>query len=1086
MKSKQLLFLLPLVLLSWVGLAQDRRITGKIQDSAGQGIPGVSILIKGTTTGTNTDSQGNFALSLKTGSNVLVVSSLGYQKQEVTVGNQSALTITLTDEASDLAEVVVTGYGIQSKKDITGAVAVLDSKTLLATPITNAAQGMQGRIPGVNISNDNSPGGGVMVRIRGFGTINDNSPLYVIDGVPTKGNLNTLNPNDIESMQVLKDASAASIYGSRAGNGVVIVTTRKGKVGKPTLTYDTYFGQQSAWKFLDLLNTQEYADLLWESRTNALNVLRQGVPQPNAALGRIIYPSHAQFGNGARPVLPYWLLPAGSADPNDPRADIARYSLVPTSRNLITRANQQGTDWQREIFDAAPIQNHQIGVSGASESARYFMSLNYFDQQGIMKYTGFKRYSLRANTEFNVSKRFRIGESFQVSYGERIGQPNGNQNESNPISFAYRIQPIIPVYDIAGYYAGTSGPDLDNARNPLAELWRNKDNLDREVRLFGNAYAEFDILPNLTFKTNIGVDYNLFNTRRYRAIDVESSEQAGANTLVQENRYDYSWTWYNTLNYNVTFNDVHRINVLVGVEAIKGFGEFLLAERQGFAIPIISEDLSNRYLFAGRNIAQATGRPYLDYRLASEFAKINYVYNDKYLFDFTARRDRSSRFAPNFRTAFFPAASAGWRLSSEPFMKNVNWVSNAKLRVGWGTTGNQEIGDYNAFTQYASSFESSFYDLNGSRTSSLQGYELSQFGNENAKWETTTSFNAGIDATLLKGKIDVSFDWFKRTTSDMLFPVDVQYTQGVATNPFQNIAEMTNTGIELGINYHGKPQNRDFSYDIGFNLSTYRNVVTRTNGDPANQFFGFNNLRLPTGTVNVTQQGYPLASFFGYVIDGIFQTDEEGRGHVPQFGGVTNFAGQFKFRDVNKDGKVDAGDRTIIGNPHPDFMYGINIAVGYKNLRLDIFGQGVQGNQLFNYVRYWTDFPTFAGNRSRRMLEQSWRPGRTDALLPLPRSNDNISSNPSTYYLEDGSYLRLRNIQLTYSLPKKMFSKLGMSSANVYVQAQNWFTFTKYTGLDPEVNLRNSSGSGQDRQIGVDEGAYPASRTILVGLNLSF
>lgn len=1077
-----------LLWLSGTAYAQDRRVTGRVTSSAdNQGLPGVSVVVKGSATGVVTDGSGNFAITVRNATDVLTVSSIGYQRQEITVGTRSVIDVTLLEDASALEEVVVTGYGTQSKKDITGAVASIDAKTLLAVPITNAAQGLQGRIAGVNVSNDNSPGGGVMVRIRGFGTINDNTPLYVIDGVPTQGNLNTINPNDIESMQILKDASAASIYGSRAGNGVVIITTKKGKAGKPRFSYDAYYGRQSAWKFLDLLNTQEYANLVWEGGINSLNTLQNGVAVPSSGATTLTYPRHAQFGNGQRPVIPYWILPAGSTNPDDPRAADALYNNSPTSRNLITRANQQGTDWYDVIFDPAPIQNHQIGVSGASETARYAISLNYFNQQGIMKHTSYRRYALRSNTEFTVGKRLRIGENFQVSYGERIGQPSGNQSESNPVSFAYRIQPIIPVYDIRGYFAGTSGADLDNARNPLAELWRNKDNKEREVRLFGNAYLDFDLLQNLTFRTSFGVDYNLFNVRRYRAIDVESNEQAGSNSLIQENRYDYTWTWYNTLTYNFALADRHRANVIVGTEAIRSFGESFLAERQGFA----SDDLSNRYLFSGRNIIRADGRPFLDYRLASEFGKINYAFDDRYLFDFTLRRDRSSRFAPKFRTALFPAASAGWRFSQEEFVRGLTWLTDAKVRVGWGRTGNQSIGDYNFATQYASSPESSFYDLTGARTSSFQGYELAQFGNENARWETTTSTNVGLDATFFNGKLDFNFDWFSRRTSDMLFPVEVQLTQGVATNPFQNIGEMTNRGIELGLNYTNNAFRGELTYGVGVNFSTYRNVVTRTNGDPATQYFGFSNLRLPTGTVSVTQQGYPLASFFGYFVDGIFQSDEEAARAPSQFGGATNRAGNFRFRDVSgpdgvPDGLITAADRTIIGNPHPDFMYGFNANVGFKNFRLDVFGQGVQGNQIFNYVRYWTDFPTFAGNRSRRMLEQSWRPGSTNAVLPLPRSSDNVNSNPSTYFLEDGSFLRLRNIQLTYTLPKSLFGKLGFASASVYAQAQNWFTFTKYTGLDPEINLRNSSGIGNDRQLGVDEGAYPASRALLVGLNVGF
>jgi TonB-linked SusC/RagA family outer membrane protein len=1073
--------LLLLIMNSVLAQAQERRVTGKVTTSSdGQGLPGVNVQVQGTNVGTVTDAEGQFTIAVPGNNSVLVISSIGFMKKEIAVGNQSTINVSLSDDVKSLSEVVVTGYGTQNKRDITGSVATVDTKQLLSVPSTNLAQAMQGRVAGVNVSNDNSPGGGVMVRIRGFGTINDNSPLYVIDGTPTKENLNTLNLNDIESMQVLKDASAASIYGSRAANGVVIITTKKGKAGKPVFTYDAYYGQQKAWRFLDLLNTQQYADLLWESRINGQNTnkLVDGAYPAGTTLS---YPDITAFGKGATPVIPFYVNPAGK---KQNEVDESTYNFG--TRNLITRANQQGTDWFDAIFEAAPIQNHQIGVSGATEAARYAMSANIFDQQGIMKFTYFKRYSLRANTEFNVTKKFRVGENLQVAYGERVGQTGGNQSESNPISFAYRIPPIIPRFDVNGYYAGAFGSGLDNSRNPEAEVWRNKDNKAKELRLFGNAYAEWDILPNLTAKTQFGVDYNTYNLNNYRANDPESPEMIGTNTLRADNNYGFTWTWYNTLNYTKTFGDKHRANLMVGTESIRSYFEFVFGERSGFAV----DELANRYLNAGRTIV-GNGGGGREWTLASEFARANYAFDDRYLIDFTLRRDRSSRFAPAFRTAYFPSVSAGWVLSEESFLKgSSSWLNFAKLRIGYGQTGNQEIGNYNAFSTYLSNPETSFYDLAGSNTSALQGYELGQFGNANAKWETTTSTNVGLDATFLGGKLEANLDWYSRITSDMLFPVEVQYTQGRATNPFQNIGEMSNKGVELALNFGDKKG--DFSYSLGGNLATYRNKVIKTTGDPNVQYFGFTT-RLAAAAV--TQQGFPIASFYGYTIDGIFQSDAEGKAHAGQFvantdaakaGNPFNKAGAFKFRDTNNDGVINASDRGIIGSPHPDFTYGINASVGYKNFTLDVFGQGVSGNQIFNYVRYWTDFPTFGGNRSIRMFEDSWRPGKTDAKLPIPRSNDVISSLPSTYYLEDGSYFRLKNIQLGYTLPKTLTDKVRLGSARVYVQGQNWLTFTKYTGLDPELNLRNSSGSGQDIHMGFDEGAYPAARTTLVGLNLTF
>jgi len=1065
----------------------QNRLTGRVTDAADNSpLPGVNVLIKGTGTGANTDSEGKFTLTSITSGGTLVISYIGYLTQEINVGNRSNIDIALKVDTKTLSEVVVTGYGSQSKKDITGAVATVDMKQALAVPATNLAQAIQGRVAGVSVSNENSPGGGVVVRIRGFGTINDNSPLYVIDGTPTKGSLNSLNLNDIESMQVLKDASSASIYGSRAGNGVVIITTKQGKAGKPKFTYDTYYGSQNPFKGLELANSQQYLDVFWKSFINASNTLVNGVATPNAGAAGLRYPSSVHFGNGPTPVMPDFIVPSGGVNEGNPLADPSRYVrdlLNPNTRYLIQKTNKEGTDWFNELFTAAPIQNHQIGASGATESARYSMSLNYFDQKGIMQHTGYKRYSLRANTEFNINKRVRIGENFTVAYDERINQRNGNQSESNPISFVYRQQPFIPVRDIMGNWGGTYSAGLDNSRNPVADAFDTRHNKSTNIRLFGNAYVEADILKNLTARSQFGIDYNNFNVRNFFPIAIQNAEVEANNSFNQTNNYDWTWTWYNTLTYKKSlFNNVLNINAIVGTESIKNYAEFFSAARLRFA----SDDIENRYLDAGNAGTQTNSGSASNWRLASEFAKVNFNVRDKYLVDLTIRRDRSSRFAKEFRQAVFPAASAGWRVSNENFMKNISWISDLKLRAAYGQTGNQEIGNYNSFSLFGTNVVQNFYDLGGTRSSSLQGYDRTQFGNPAARWETTSSVDIGLDASLLKGALGVTFDWFNRTTTDMLFPVEVQRTQGFAAAPFQNIGQMNNKGIELGINYGGKAMNGNFTYNFDANFSTYRNTVVKTDGNPSTQYFGFTT-RLPP--MSVTQAGFPLASFFGYHIDGFIQTDEEGSKLPTQFGGgINNKAGNFKFRDLNNDGRITAADREVIGSPHPDFAYGLNVSLGYKAFRLDLFAQGVQGNQIFNYVRYWTDFPTFGGNRSLRMVNESWEPGKTDAKLPILRSNDNISSNPSTYYLEDGSYLRMKNVQLNFSVPRNVLSKLGLSNATLYVQGQNLFTLTKYTGLDPEINLRNSTAgtTGFDRQIGVDEGAYPNYRGYILGLNVSF
>lgn len=1079
--------------------AADITVSGKIIDDTGQSIPGVNILVKGTTIGTTSDSDGGYSLSVPDNATTLVFSFIGYATQEVSIDNRTSINVTLTPDVVSLSEVIVTGYGTQSKRDITGAVATIDASRLLSTPTTNVGQAMQGKIPGVMVGNENSPGGGVMVRIRGFGSVNDNSPLYVIDGVPMKGNLNTINQNDIESMQILKDASSASIYGSRAGNGVVIITTKKGKSGKPMFTYDSYYGTQRPGKLLNMLNTDEYAQLTWESRINAGNVSKTNG-----------YPTHAQFGNGPTPVIPDYIFPAGAME-GDPRvAQDANGNYINYGRNidgsdfnktkwLITKANKTGTKWLDEIFDPAPIQNHQIGVSGGNDAGRYAVSLNYFDQKGIMIYTNYKRYSMRVNTEFNVNKRIRVGENFQVSYGQRVNQPNGNNNESNPTSFAFRIQPIVPVYDVSGVtFAGTRGTDLDNSRNPVADLWRNKDNIQKEMRLFGSAYAEADILEDLTFKTSIGIDYTNFNFRDYTIRDIESAESRGSNQLKTTNNFEYTWTWYNTLTYHKTFNDIHRINVILGTEAIGDYYETFDATRTTFA----TDDLDNRYLSGGTGVQTNNGGA-SDWSLASEFVKANYSLSGKYLLEGTLRRDRSSRFSPQNRVAYFPAVSAGWVISDEAFARGLsNWVDRAKLRVGWGQTGNQEIGYYNPLNIYSTNPATSFYDLNGAKSSAVPGYELTQFGYPNAKWETTTSTNVGLDLTLFNNKIDVNLDWYNRVTTDMLFAVQPPGTAGVATVPYQNIASMRNRGIDLGLGYHGTAMGGDLTFNVDGNFSTYRNMVTKTTGDANTQYFGINDERIQNFVV--TQQNHPISSFFGYTIDGIFQSnDQAAAAPKNNLGTNENRAGRFIFRDVSgpngvPDGVIDTRDLGIIGNPHPKFTYGLSVNVNYKAFGLTIFGQGVYGNEIFNYVKYWTDFPTFAGNRSTRMLYDSWRPGKTDAVLPQLTSSDQVSILPSTYYLESGSYYRFKNIQLTYTLPKALVSRVGLNSVRVYIQGQNLITITNYSGMDPEINLRNyvagndrvagtyTYTTGSDRQLGVDGGSYPAAKQYLVGLNLTF
>ena len=1064
---------------TWTALAQDRKITGSVQDAKGGGIPGVSVAVKGTTTGTTTDGNGAYSITVKTNNAELVFSSVGYVSKTTSVANRSTINIVLDEDVSQLSEIVVTGYTSQRKKDITGAVSVVSAKELTAVPSASVTQMLQGRASGVTVGNDNSPGGGTMVRVRGFGSTNNNSPLYVIDGVPTQGTLNQINPNDIESMQVLKDASAASIYGARAANGVVIITTKRGGEGEPKINFDMYTGTQQLGKTLDLMNTKEMGQYFYESQIGAG---RPAGTSPSAQY---------RFGaDGSQTIADYiypnvyGALPANftyTNDITDPRLGVTAFN--------ITKANKEGTDWQREIFGPAKISNYQLGATGGSKFGKYAISASYFDQEGILKYTGYKRYSVRANTEFKKGA-ITFGENVTVAYEERIGVPAGNNSESNPIMFAIRIQPIIPVFDITGGpvalggtntselngFAGPRGSNLGNAPNPLARQWRERDNPVRSTRIFGNVFAEVEILKDLKARTSLGFEFNNYNQSAYFNRDIEAAEARNANSLTVGNNFDRAVTWYNTLNYTKKLGD-HDFNILVGTEAVSTYAFGFSAQRSNFAF----DDLSYRYLNNGSAAGLTNaGSGATITALFSQFGKVNYSYKDFLLADFTLRRDGSSRFSPAYRYGVFPAFSVGARLSELAFMKDLTFLNDLKVRAGWGKTGNQLIPNvYNAYTLFTPDPNNNAYDIGGAGNAIASGFDIAQFGNSNGRWETNTSTNIGLDASLFNNKLDVAFDWYTRTTSDMLTQVPIPRSSGTGSIPFVNIGEVNNTGVDLNITY--RDQIGQLRYSISGQISQYKNNVVKLNDDPNAQIFGFST-RLPA--ISLTRAGLPIASFFGYVIDGVIKDDAEAAKAV-QIPGYTR-AGVFNFKDVNGDGKINASDRTIIGNPHPDFTYGLNVNLGYKNWDLTVFAQGVQGNELFNYLKYWTDFNTFQGNRSRDMLYNSWKKQGDVAQLPRLNANDTFSQQISTYFVEDGSYMRIKNIQLTYTVPTTVLKKIKLSSMQIYVQGQNLLTLTKYKGLDPDINIRNSGADNQDIHMGIDEGAFPVAKSYNVGLRVGF
>jgi TonB-dependent starch-binding outer membrane protein SusC len=1031
-KVKNILLCLGMLLCFQLSAQDKKMIQGTIKDGTGEALIGATVLVKGTSVGVVTDADGNFSIAANP-NDVLIISYVGYDAKEITVVNGEPIALTLSDDKS-LSEVIVTGYSSQTKRNITGAVGTIAARDLLAVPSTSVSQALQGRIAGVSVGQEGGPGGGTMVRIRGFGTVGDNEPLYIIDGVPTQTGLNDINPNDIETVQVLKDASAASIYGARAGNGVVIVTTKTGKAGKPQLSFDAFTGTQVVPTLPGVLNAQQFADMLWTAQKNS---------------GQS--PSHPHFGNGTTPKIP---------------------------TNLATNIPlSNGTNWLDEIFNDAPTQNYNIGVRGGTEDGGYSFSGGYQKQDGILINTGYDRFTGRVNTHFKVKERVRIGENLTVSYSNRVGI--SNQNTENPVTMAIRMPSVIPVLGTDGRYAGGGVGGFNNAQNPVAALNRGKDNNDNRLRVFGNTFLELELLKGLTAKTSIGIDYLAGQASRFTAINYEDAEVVGSNKLDQTVTTLANYTWFNTLTYT-TKVDKHDITAYVGTEAIESKGSSLYGSRTSF----FSEDLDYRTLGTGASGISNDGSRTAN-RLFSVFGKMDYNYDDFLLLSATIRRDGSSRFSKENRYATFPALSAGVRLTKFAGLDKI--FDDLKVRVGWGQTGNQQVGDYASYTLFSSDVNTTYYDIQGTKTSSQSGFATSTLGNPGVKWETTTSTNLGFDAALLANRIVFSLDIYNRKTTDMLVQVPNPATAGFANPAYINIGEMTNTGIDLGLTYRNKIG--ELRYDIGGNLSAYKNNVDKLGENP---LFAIAGAQAREQRLTRTQQGLPLSYFYGYNVIGIFQNEGEVSSSPKQgFGTAADGVGRFKYQDVDGNGKIDAADRTNIGSPHPTFTYGLNINVAYKDFDVTLFGQGSQGNKIYNFTKYFSDFVgVFYQSGKGLNTLNAWTPSNTNTTVPkLTSGTPNGETETNSYFVEDGSYLRLKNLQLGYTLPKMMLDKVGIERVRFYVQGQNLLTFTKYSGLDPELSLRSfSAGDARttNLDIGVDRGSYPVAKTLLVGVNLTF
>ena len=1024
-------------------LAQEIEVTGTVKDEAGQPLPGVNIVVQGTSTGTITDAQGSFQITVSDENATLNFSMVGFQKKSVPLEGRTEISVVLEEQVREVQEVIVTGYSSQEVGSVTGSVSSVSTDELADMPAPDVSETLQGSASGVTTIANHKPGESATVRIRGLGTINNNDPLWVIDGVPTKSGLSQLSPNQIKSITVLKDAASQAIYGARAANGVIIVTTKTGEKGQETqINASVKSGISKNITEYDLLDTKEYGQMLWLRAKNS----NGGTLPANY--------SHTLYGPASEGIdVPEYILPARGQDVDHSKYDRKMIGEDGDDTYLITKANPEGTDWQDVADRQAQMQEYNLNITGGSENTTYAFSGGYMKEEGIYKYTSFERYSLRSNVSSELTDWLEVGEKLGVTFSQNFGMQTNNA-ENSPIAWAYRMQPIIPVYDVKGNYAGTRVPATGNGRNVLARLDHNKNDRYRDLRSIGNAYAKATIIEGLSFKSLFGFDYRTSDTKNIFLKNPQFSERESSDRLDRENSYTLQWNWANTLEYSKEFGGMHDLNVLLGSESVSNNNRWFGAGRTSYF------SRSTDYMFLdGGSSNQTNYGSGSEWKTFSIFGRVNYQLANKYLFEATVRRDGSSRFGENERYGTFPAFSVGWRVSEEDFMSfSDDWLNYLKLRFGWGQSGNDEIGNYNGYTSFASNIVRSYYPITGINSGTpTQGFQSSSFGNPDARWESTTTTNFGVEATVFDF-LNVTVDIWQRNTSDMLYPKQVPDVEGQASIPSVNIGKMENTGVDLNLNFNGQAMNNDFTYDVTLNFSHYQNEITKLTGEEGEAIFGSGFRQM---TYTRAEEGTAFPEFYGYKVEGIFQSEEEANNHPPAFGegGVYNEPGHFKFKDVDGNGVINQADRTYIGSPHPDFTSGLNIRLNYKGFNLSTNFYTSYGNDLVNYVRRWIDFNQFDGNRSKRRLYESWGSPYLDdnanAEMPKAEQNDGGSQEPSSYFVEDGSYFRMKSLQIGYNVPQQLLQSLNMKQLRIYGQVTNLFTliYRNLSGLQDQAKI---------------------------------
>lgn len=1048
-------FLIPLLLFlvsTGFVFAQDRTIRGQVTSMSDDSpIPGANVLILGTTSGTVTDLEGNYSLNAND-SDVLSFSFVGYNTQEVPVSSISGDTynVSLSEDMTSLSEVVVIGYGTQDREDLTGSIGSVTAEEISKIPVASVEQAMQGRVAGVQITqNDGRPGGGVAVQIRGIGTFGNNNPLYVVDGFPIRGGIDNLNPSDIASIDILKDASAVAIYGSRAANGVVIITTKRGRTGETRVTIDSYVGLQTEPEHFNVLNAQQFATFANEVGT------MEGVP-----------------------VRPEW---------SDPE-----------SLNSI--------DWQDELFRNAMIQSHNIGITGGSDKTQAALSLGYFDQDGIVLGSSFKRFNASLNVDHQITDRIKVGTSIRFS---RKSDENRFGGGVSGLGILAELMPTMTgnpltdqIKDEDGNYGYYPPGEISgfNASNPI-ETIETVDLDNGNNQFIATTFLEVEVIDGLKLRTNFGYDmrtysgYSFYPTleRHIPGLGREIAE------FYQSTNTAEDWLWENTLSYNKTFG-AHSIDFVAGVSAQEETYKFLNGAGRGY------QSNSLRSL-RGAETVTADGSQNIN-SLSSQFGRLTYKLLDRYIITGTVRRDGSSNFAPGNQYGVFPSVAAAWRLSDEAFMSGQNFVSNLKIRGGWGEVGNQNItpfGYLNVFTGGTVVQDAGypFGASGGEQGTIVPGLAPVGLPNPDLTWETTRQSNIGLDVAFVEGKVNLTVDYFRKESEDFLIDaIPIPRTSGFP-NARRNAGSIVNKGLELALGY--QHAEGDFQWSVNANLTTVNNEITSL-APGLDNLPNYSAIGLPTfggtgwASFSRSEVGGEVGAFYGFVTDGIFQTQEEvdalrtDEGDPYQFTGTS--AGDRKFKDINGDGVITDEDRTIIGSPIPDFFYGLTFNASYKNFDLSVFFNGSQGNDILNYQKQNLEaIGVTAGslgfsNVSVEYANNRWRgEGTSDTYSRAVIRDVNGNSRVSDYFVEDGSFVRLRNVQLGYTLPQGFTDIISLQRARIYIAGTNLLTFTKYSGWDPEIGNNTSSDRSGYNDVtanGVDTGMYPVARTFTAGINLQF